>query len=63
MQKVITIIIVILAVIGMIFVVQKQRNEKCIGGKPGEGCPGCALRDQCNKKVGSNNSHIRKDND
>ena len=35
MQKVITVIIIILAVIGMIFVVQKQRNEKCIGGKPG----------------------------
>ena len=61
MQKVITVIIVILAVIGMIFVVQKQRNEKCIGGKPGEGCPGCALRDQCNKKVGTKPSHPRKE--
>ena len=61
MQKIITVIIVILAVIGMIFVVQKQRNEKCIGGKLGEGCPGCALRDQCNKKVGIKTSQPKKD--
>ena len=61
MQKVITIIIVILAIIGMVFVVQKQRNEKCIGGKPGEGCPGCALRDQCNKKEGVKTSLPKKD--
>ena len=51
MQKVITIIIVILAIIGMIF----------IGGKPGEGCPGCALRDQCNKKEGVKTSLPKKD--
>ena len=51
LQKIITIIVVLAAAVGMWLIIRRQRQADCLSdsGKPAKGCDGCPLGSSCTK--------------